>query len=144
MGWVFAPHATPHHAATNCLEQCPALTANINKPLPIPPTPDSVLTAIDIRTVFKQPRSEKRKSPTIIVTDEKDSPVSQRFFSRPRTRSNPSEEQQLEKQKRAASRARARPVPELWPEPLSARSGSFVVCSSSFFLPRIQYLTSHG
>ncbi|KAH8145924.1 uncharacterized protein LAJ45_10066 [Morchella importuna] len=131
-------------------KSCPKISANINKPLPAPPS-DSTLTAIDIRRskrpsqTSKKPipkrhhsRTDKRKinptTPTIIVTEENQEfpptakvsrTISQRLLSRPRTRGSkdtPEKELEFQNQKRL-SRIRARPVPEMWPEPLSARSG---------------------
>ncbi|RPA93789.1 hypothetical protein L873DRAFT_1830576 [Choiromyces venosus 120613-1] len=113
-------------------------SSRLDKSLPPTPAPDTLLNAIDIR-ISNSHKNSKRISRTASQTLKPARSLSQRLLHRhsslstslsttdasTRTPSSVAEyDSEIEEDKRKSSRVRVRPVPELWPEPLSQSSGS--------------------
>jgi hypothetical protein len=112
-------------------------SSRLNKSLPPTPAPDTLLNAIDVR-ISNSHKDSKRLTRSTSQTLGPTRSHSQRlphrhsFLSTSLSTTDTSTgapfsageyESEKEEDKRKSSRVRVRPVPELWPEPLSQRSG---------------------
>ncbi|KAG0129735.1 hypothetical protein HOY82DRAFT_397936 [Tuber indicum] len=112
-------------------------SSRLNKSLPPTPAPDTLLNAIDVR-ISNSHKDSKRLTRSTSQTLGPTRSLSQRlphrhsFLSTSLSTTDTSTgapssageyDSEKEEDKRKSSRVRVRPVPELWPEPLSQRSG---------------------
>ncbi|PWW78185.1 hypothetical protein C7212DRAFT_358216 [Tuber magnatum] len=111
-------------------------SSRLNKSLPPTPAPETLLNAIDVRISNSHKNSKRLSRPTSQILEPARS-HSQRLPHRrsslstslsaaeasTRTPSAGEYDSGVEEDKRKTDRVRVRPVPELWPEPLSQSSG---------------------